>query len=103
LQRTGFKLILRDTYCNIITVDYFLLKLDSLGVPLTRPRRLVALTPLKDVKLPFRFGDMRLYVAEKIASATAHIPAPPPVPSARRSWAQSGDLTGSVLSNELMS
>ena len=104
LQRTGFKLILRDTYCHIITVDYFLLKLDSLGVPLTRPlRRFVALTPLRDVKLPFSFGDIRLYVAEKIASATASVPAAPPVPSTRHSWAKSGDVTSSVLSNELMS
>ncbi len=67
LRRNGFKLTWADTYCHIITLDYFLMKLDSLGVPFAVPlRKLLARTPLSDLNIPFKFGDIRYYVAVKI-------------------------------------
>jgi len=66
LRRNGFKLRMADTYCHIITCDYFLMKLDSLGVPLAKSlRRILAPTPLSSWHIPFRFGDIRMYVAER--------------------------------------
>jgi 2-polyprenyl-3-methyl-5-hydroxy-6-metoxy-1,4-benzoquinol methylase len=68
MRRTGFKLKLADTYCHIITAEYFFMKLQSLGVPMAGfMRRLVARTPLATWHIPFRFGDIRLYVAEKVS------------------------------------
>ncbi len=69
LRRNGFKMTMADTYCHIITFDYFLLKLDSLGVPLAKiGRKLLSWTPMASWYIPFRFGDIRMYVAEKTTS-----------------------------------
>ena len=66
LRRNGFKLTFADTYCHIITCDYFLMKLDSLGVPLAKIlRTIIAPTPISSWHIPFRFGDIRMYVAER--------------------------------------
>ena len=66
LRRSGFKLTLADTYCHIITWDYFLMKLDSLGVPLAKHvRTMIAPTAISSWHIPFRFGDIRMYVAER--------------------------------------
>jgi 2-polyprenyl-3-methyl-5-hydroxy-6-metoxy-1,4-benzoquinol methylase len=68
MRRSGFKLKLADTYCHIITAEYFFMKLDSLGVPLAGlVRSFVAKTPLANIHIPFRFGDIRMYVAEKVS------------------------------------
>jgi dolichol-phosphate mannosyltransferase len=71
LRRNGFKMTMADTYCHIITAEYFFMKLQSLGVPLAGiVRKLIARTPLASWHIPFRFGDIRMYVAEKVAPAT---------------------------------
>jgi glycosyltransferase involved in cell wall biosynthesis len=70
LTKTGFKLLHRQKYCHIITLDYFLIKLDSLGVPFTMFfRKLLRHTSLKNSYVPFRFGDIQMYVCEKVNDA----------------------------------
>jgi dolichol-phosphate mannosyltransferase len=75
LDSAGFKVVHARNYCHIITAEYFLRKVAALGFPgADALRRLVAKTPLGRVYIPFRFGDIRLYVCEKvneIESATA--------------------------------
>ncbi len=72
LRRNGFKMTMADTYCHIITFDYFLLKLDSLGIPFAKlTRKLLGWTPMGSWYIPFRFGDIRLYVAEKTSNVNA--------------------------------
>jgi 2-polyprenyl-3-methyl-5-hydroxy-6-metoxy-1,4-benzoquinol methylase len=75
LESAGFKLVHARNYCHIITAEYFLRKVAALGLPgADALRRLVASTPLGKVYIPFRFGDIQLYVCEKvneIESATA--------------------------------
>jgi dolichol-phosphate mannosyltransferase len=70
LANAGFKLVHARNYCHIITADYFLRKLTALGVPGAEAvRQVVAQTPLAKVYLPFRFGDIMLYVCEKVSEA----------------------------------
>jgi SAM-dependent methyltransferase len=73
LERAGFRLVRTQTYCHIITLPYFLHKLDALGVPGAKLLdAAVHRTPLRTIKIPFRFGDIQLFVCEKIgAEATA--------------------------------
>jgi 2-polyprenyl-3-methyl-5-hydroxy-6-metoxy-1,4-benzoquinol methylase len=67
LQRHGLKLVDRSTYCHIINGEYFLEKLSSLRVPLANAViGFMKFLPLHRVMLPFRFGDIRMYVAEKV-------------------------------------
>ena len=66
LQRHGLKLIHKSTYCHIITGEYFLEKLRRLRLPLANTLcSVMKLCPLHRVMLPFRFGDIGMYVAEK--------------------------------------
>lgn len=66
LKRAGFRLIEGRDYCHIITVDYFLGKLTSLGIPgLGWVRKIVSKCPIRGWFIPFRFGDIRLYVCQK--------------------------------------
>ncbi len=93
LERAGFKLVHSRNYCHIITLDYFLRKVGALGVPGAEvARRLVATTPLGRAHIPFRFGDIRLFVCEKVREVEAGAePEPgsawadgrPPLPIAR--------------------
>jgi 2-polyprenyl-3-methyl-5-hydroxy-6-metoxy-1,4-benzoquinol methylase len=72
MRRNGFKLKMADTYCHIITAEYFFMKLQSLGIPLAGlARTIIAKTPLGSLHIPFRFGDIRMYVAEKISDPIA--------------------------------
>jgi SAM-dependent methyltransferase len=67
LERAGFEEVHSQRYCHIVTFEYLLGKLDALGVPGTNlARHLVGLTPLAKVRIPFRFGDIRLYVCRKV-------------------------------------
>jgi len=82
LEKAGFRIVHQQSYSHIITLDYLLRKLTALGVPAGQlARDFVAKTPLARAKLRFHFGDIQLYVCEKVASvhagATAQ-PAPPP-------------------------
>jgi 2-polyprenyl-3-methyl-5-hydroxy-6-metoxy-1,4-benzoquinol methylase len=70
LERAGFRLIRSRNYCHIITFEYFLRKLSALGIPGAEAvRRLASRTPARSLKIPFRFGDIQLYVCEKVADA----------------------------------
>jgi SAM-dependent methyltransferase len=72
LERAGFGLRFADAYCHIITADYLMGKLHSLGVPGAIPvRRLLAKTRFARAYVPFRFGDIQLYVAEKVRELPA--------------------------------
>jgi 2-polyprenyl-3-methyl-5-hydroxy-6-metoxy-1,4-benzoquinol methylase len=66
LARAGFRVIHARSYCHIVTSEYLLRKLSALGVPgADALRYVVARTPLGKLYVPFRFGDIRLYVCEK--------------------------------------
>jgi dolichol-phosphate mannosyltransferase len=72
LERAGFRLLHTRSYCHIITLDYFIGKLDALGVPAASAlRAAVATTPIRSTYLPFRFGDIQLFVCEKVADVEA--------------------------------
>jgi dolichol-phosphate mannosyltransferase len=67
LEKSGFRLIHAQNYCHIITLEYFLRKLDALGIPgADAVRSAVHKTPLRGIYIPFRFGDIRLFVCEKV-------------------------------------
>ncbi|HLK93010.1 MAG TPA: methyltransferase domain-containing protein [Polyangia bacterium] len=68
LAAAGFRLVHHEAYSHIITLEYFLKKLAALGVPGSEAARaLLARTPASKLKLRFHFGDIQLYVCEKIA------------------------------------
>jgi dolichol-phosphate mannosyltransferase len=72
LERAGFRMVHNRAYCHIITFEYFLRKLDALGVPAAAMLRgLVEKTPLANAFVPFRFGDIQLYVCEKVRNVEA--------------------------------
>ncbi len=67
LEKAGFRLVHAQNYCHIITLEYFLRKLDALGIPgADAVRFAVHKTPLRGIYIPFRFGDIRLFVCEKV-------------------------------------
>lgn len=67
LHRHGLRLVHKSTYCHIISFEYFLEKLCRLRVPLAGwLANIIKMTPLSRTMLPFRFGDIRMYVAEKV-------------------------------------
>jgi SAM-dependent methyltransferase len=80
LATAGFRVIDQRAYSHIITFEYLLKKLAALGVPLSdKFRGILARTPLGKLKVRFHFGDIQLYVCEKInqsvPAASASVPA----------------------------
>ena len=72
LERAGFRVVRAQPYCHIITLDYFLGKLDALGVPAARLLRVLAKgSALRSTYVPFRFGDIQLFVCEKVRDVSA--------------------------------
>jgi hypothetical protein len=70
IETAGFRLIEARPYCHIITFEYFLRKLAALGIPgAEAARALIAKTPLRALKIPFHFGDIQLFVCEKVREA----------------------------------
>jgi 2-polyprenyl-3-methyl-5-hydroxy-6-metoxy-1,4-benzoquinol methylase len=70
LRRAGFEVVEAKAYCHIITGEYFLRKLTSLGVPfVSRLQNTKVERLLKKLYLPFRFGDIQLIVAKKVREA----------------------------------
>jgi 2-polyprenyl-3-methyl-5-hydroxy-6-metoxy-1,4-benzoquinol methylase len=70
LKQTGYEIVEDGKYCHIVTFDYLMNKLGTLGVPLAR--QLSALTSGRDwakVEIPFRFGDIKLFVCKKAERA----------------------------------
>jgi len=75
LARAGFKVVHSQSYCHIVTLDYLLAKLDVLGVPAAAALRgIIAKTPFRPY-VPFRLGDIKLFVCEKVSEAA--VPAAP--------------------------
>jgi hypothetical protein len=86
LATAGFRMIDKRAYSHIITFEYFLKKLAALGVPLSDTARgLLARTPLAKLKVRFHFGDIQLYVCEKIADAAPRAASTAAPPAARQS------------------
>jgi dolichol-phosphate mannosyltransferase len=72
LKKTGFSVVEDDAYCHVVTLEYLLGKLATLGVPFSaRVASLVAPTPLAKAEIPFRFGDIKFFVCRKVESAEA--------------------------------
>lgn len=67
LSKAGFQIIKTQRYRHIITAEYFLSKIESLGVGFIKNLKpAIARTPLKNWRIPFQFGDIQLYVCKKI-------------------------------------
>jgi 2-polyprenyl-3-methyl-5-hydroxy-6-metoxy-1,4-benzoquinol methylase len=66
LADTGFELVSDIKYTHVITLEYLLDKLGTLGVPLAgRLSGAMTKTPLAKTQIPFRFGDIKLFVCRK--------------------------------------
>ncbi|HEX4339036.1 MAG TPA: methyltransferase domain-containing protein [Polyangiaceae bacterium] len=84
LRTTGFELVDEGKYTHVVTLDYLLSKLGTLGVPgATELSKTVESSRLGRVEIPFRFGDIKLFVARKVSdveprsSVRSHVPGAP--------------------------
>jgi SAM-dependent methyltransferase len=67
LEKTGFEIVESRKYCHIVTLDYLLSKLGTLGVPLTSEiSELTSGQAWAKLTIPFRFGDIKLFVCRKV-------------------------------------
>lgn len=67
LQRAGYSVVESRDYCHIITLDYLMRKLGSLGVPgADRLGEWLEGTSAGSALVPFRFGDIKLFVCKKV-------------------------------------
>ena len=66
LKQTGFEIIDDRKYCHIVTLEYLLSKVGTLGVP-GAGQVATALSQFEVAKteIPFRFGDIKLFVCRK--------------------------------------
>jgi dolichol-phosphate mannosyltransferase len=72
LRETGFEVIDDGKYCHVVTFEYLLSKLGTLGLPgASALARALESSAVGRVEIPFRFGDIKLYVCRKIADAPA--------------------------------
>jgi hypothetical protein len=71
LERAGFRLLHQQSYCHIVTLEYLLSKLTALGVPAASALHGLAPGLMSKLHIPFRFGDIQLYVCEKVAEIDA--------------------------------
>ena len=72
LQEAGFELVDESSYCHVVTLEYLLSKLGTLGMPLGSDlSKLVARHRVGRAEIPFRFGDIKLFVCKKVADAPA--------------------------------
>lgn len=66
LDKAGFQIVYNSSYRRIINFKYFLERLDSLGFIGTKTAvNFVEKTPLKNINIPFQFGDFQSYVCVK--------------------------------------
>jgi hypothetical protein len=79
LKQTGFQIIESKKYCHIVTFDYLMSKLGTLGVPFASSMSdLISGKDWAKAEIPFRFGDIKLFVCKKIEqSETGRSQAPP--------------------------
>jgi glycosyltransferase involved in cell wall biosynthesis/2-polyprenyl-3-methyl-5-hydroxy-6-metoxy-1,4-benzoquinol methylase len=67
LERAGFKMTKARNYCHIISLEYFFAKLKSLNVwGAAFLSRIVPRKIASNIYIPFRFGDIKLFVAKKM-------------------------------------
>lgn len=79
LEETGFEIVEDMKYCHVVTLEYLLGKLGTLGVPFAGPAaEAIGRFGWSGTEIPFRFGDIKLFVCRKVADA--------PVRSTRRLW-----------------
>jgi dolichol-phosphate mannosyltransferase len=70
LRETGFELIDEGKYCHVVTLEYLLSKLGTLGLPLAAPvSEALARYAWGRTEIPFRFGDIKLFVCKKVSAA----------------------------------
>jgi dolichol-phosphate mannosyltransferase len=68
LSETGFEIVESMKYCHIVTFDYLLEKLGTLGVPLAgAASSALSRFEWSKTEIPFRFGDIKLFVCRKTA------------------------------------
>jgi SAM-dependent methyltransferase len=73
LAKAGFELVESRKYCHIVTVEYLFSKLGTLGVPLaSAASQAVAGQDWARTQIPFRFGDIKLFVCKKAKAPKAH-------------------------------
>jgi dolichol-phosphate mannosyltransferase len=66
LTETGFELVDEGKNTHVVTLPYLLSKLGTLGVPLAEPlSRIVSKIGGERAQIPFRFGDIKLFVCRK--------------------------------------
>lgn len=66
-RRAGFEVIESHKYCHIVTVQYLFEKLASLGIPRMKSAgRLIGRTFVGKFQVPFRFGDIQLFVCRRV-------------------------------------
>lgn len=71
LEKNNLELIHVEAYCHVITFEYFLMKLGALGIPgAALLGKAVSRIFIGRMKVPFRFGDIKLFVARKKVSET---------------------------------
>lgn len=67
LKRTGFKTLHSCNYTHIISLDYLLMKLQNMSVwGAGNFGKALRKTPIGRIMMPFSFGDIKLFIAEKI-------------------------------------
>jgi 2-polyprenyl-3-methyl-5-hydroxy-6-metoxy-1,4-benzoquinol methylase len=72
LKETGFEIVESQRYTHIVTLEYLLSKLGTLGVPAAAALATAASSfAFAKTQIPFRFGDIKLFVCRKIAEAPA--------------------------------
>lgn len=72
LHEAGFELVDEGKYCHVVTLEYLLAKLGTLGVPLAAQlSAVVAQQAFGRTEIPFRFGDIKLFVCRKVTDAPA--------------------------------
>ena len=72
LERAGFEIVESRKYCHIVTLRYLLSKVGTLGVPLAEElSALVSASDWAKTEIPFRFGDIKLFVCRKAPAPAA--------------------------------
>ncbi|HVU05627.1 MAG TPA: methyltransferase domain-containing protein [Polyangiaceae bacterium] len=70
LRETGFELVDEGKYTHVVTLEYLLGKLGTLGVPLAEAAaKTVEGRPFARAEIPFRFGDIKYFVCRKVDTA----------------------------------
>lgn len=67
LKKTGFKAVYSCNYTHIVNLDYLLLKLENMSIwGIGTLGKLLRATGAANIRIPISFGDIKLFVAEKL-------------------------------------